>query len=93
MPNHHPKRLYKGKEYIIVKADNGKIYRGTFTKFKGLTMICMKVGWWEHIFMYYDDFYDIEEIKLKAKMARQTMEQRSLDMILKRLVNEHFQWL
>lgn len=27
MPGHHPKRLYKGKEYIIVKVDNGKIYK------------------------------------------------------------------
>jgi hypothetical protein len=39
-----------------------------------------------------DTFYDLEEIRDNGKKARQTMEQRSLDIILKRLVNEHFQW-
>lgn len=37
-------------------------------------------------------FYDIEEIRKKAKMARQSMEQRSLDIVLKKVVNETFQW-
>jgi hypothetical protein len=37
-------------------------------------------------------FYDPEEIKKNAQKARQTMEQRTLNMILKRLVNEHFEW-
>lgn len=92
MPNHHPQRLYKGKEYIIVKADNGKIYRGTYTNTKGI-LIGMKVGWYEHLFMYYDDFYDLEYIRLNAKNARQAMEQRSLDIVLKKIVNENFQWL
>jgi hypothetical protein len=91
MPNHHPKRLYKGKEYIIVKADNGKIYRGTYTKTKGI-LIGMKVGWYQHMFMYNDDFYDIDDIRLKATRARQMMEKRALDTILKRLVNETFEW-
>jgi hypothetical protein len=39
-----------------------------------------------------DIFYDWEEIREKSKRARQQMEQRSLNMILKRLVNEEFQW-
>ena len=46
-------------------------------------------------FFYNNDsftFYDLEEIIEKGKKARQTMEQRSLDIILKRLVNEDFQW-
>jgi hypothetical protein len=38
-----------------------------------------------------DTFYDLEEIRENGKRARQNMEQR-LDIILKRLVNEHFQW-
>jgi hypothetical protein len=42
-------------------------------------------------FKYYD-YNDIEEIREKSKRARQQMEQRSLNMILKRLVNEEFQW-
>jgi hypothetical protein len=37
-------------------------------------------------------FHDWEEIREKSKRARQQMEQRSLNMILKRLVNEEFQW-
>jgi hypothetical protein len=90
MPN-HPQRLYKGKEYIIVKADNGKIYRGTYTKTKGI-LIGMKVGWYEHLFMYYDDFYDLEEIRKKSNNARQCMEQRALNLVLKQLVNENFKW-
>ena len=46
-------------------------------------------------FFYNNDsftFYDLEEIIEKGKKARQTMEQRSLDIILKRLVNEEFKW-
>lgn len=44
--------------------------------------------------MFYDRdiFYDIQEIKDNSKKARQSFEQRSLNLILKRLVNEHFQW-
>lgn len=45
-------------------------------------------------YSYYEEdyYYDPEEIKKNAQKARQTMEQRSLDMILKRVVNEEFQW-
>ena len=39
-----------------------------------------------------DTFYDLEEIRENGKRARQNMEQRALDIILKRLVNENFQW-
>jgi hypothetical protein len=39
-----------------------------------------------------DTFYDLEEIRDNGQRARQNMEQRSLDMILKQLVNEHFEW-
>jgi hypothetical protein len=39
-----------------------------------------------------DTFYDLEEMREKGKQARLAMEQRALDIILKRLVNEHFQW-
>jgi len=37
-------------------------------------------------------FLDIETVKENAKCAIQNMEKRALDMILKRLVNEHFEW-
>jgi len=38
-----------------------------------------------------DTFYDLEEIKENGKKARQTMEKRSLDIILKQVVNENFE--
>ena len=37
-------------------------------------------------------FYDIQEIRNKAKNARQCMELRALNTILKRVVNETFEW-
>jgi hypothetical protein len=36
--------------------------------------------------------HDIEKVKQNAKKAVHNMEKRSLDKILKRLVNEHFEW-
>jgi len=50
----------------------------------------------KHIFNEYDKYYDIEvficEIKRKGERAKYNMEQRALNLILKRLVNEEFQW-
>jgi hypothetical protein len=37
-------------------------------------------------------FYDLEEIRMNGKQARQSMEHRTVNMILKRLVNETFEW-
>jgi len=39
-----------------------------------------------------DIVYDLDKIKQDSKKAKQQMEQRSLNMILKRLVNEEFEW-
>jgi hypothetical protein len=39
-----------------------------------------------------DIFHDIEKVKENSKYAVQNMEKRSLDIILKRIVNEQFQW-
>ena len=39
-----------------------------------------------------DTFYDLEEIRENGKNARYAMEQRALDTILKRIVNENFEW-
>ena len=36
--------------------------------------------------------YDLEEIRENGKQAREAMEQRALNIVLKRLVNEHFEW-
>lgn len=37
-------------------------------------------------------FYDVEEIRDNGKKARQSMEKRSLDLILKKIINENFEW-
>ena len=48
------------------------------------------------IFNERDSYYHVEvficEIKRRAEKARQQMEERALDKILKNLVNEEFQW-
>ena len=44
------------------------------------------------VFTPNDIVYDLEEIRENGKKARQTMEQRALDKILKRIVNENFEW-
>ena len=45
-----------------------------------------------YVFTDADTFCDIEKMRDNKIKAIQRMEQRSLDMVLKRLVNEHFQW-
>jgi hypothetical protein len=37
-------------------------------------------------------FRDIEQVKENKKKAIESMEKRTLDMVLKQLVNEHFEW-
>ena len=39
-----------------------------------------------------DYYYNPEIIRENAKKARQEMEQRSLNIILKKIVNENFEW-
>jgi hypothetical protein len=39
-----------------------------------------------------DNVYDLDKIKQNAKKAKESFEQRSLNIILKKLVNEHFRW-
>jgi hypothetical protein len=86
-----PYRLKKGTQYIIQHNDTGKIYKGTFD-FMTSIMVIMKNGDKKIQFMYDDLFYDIEEIRENGQKARQAMEKRSLDKILKKLVNENFEW-
>lgn len=86
-----PYQLKKGKQYIIKHHDTGKIYRGAFD-FMTSIMVIMKNGDKKIQFMYDDDFYDVEDIREKGLKARLAMEQRALDKILKRIVNENFEW-
>jgi hypothetical protein len=39
-----------------------------------------------------DIVYDLDKIKQNAKKAKESFEKRTLNIILKRLVNEHFEW-
>ena len=87
----NPHRLKKGKQYIIKHHDTGKIYRGTFD-FMTSIMVIMKNGDKKIQFMYDDYFYDVEDIKEKGRKAKQAMEQRALNKILKKIVNENFEW-
>ena len=56
------------------------------------SMVIMKYGDKKIQFMHRDHFYDLEEIKEKSRMAKQAMEKRALDKILKNIVNENFEW-
>ena len=86
-----PHRLKKGKSYIIKHNGTGKIYRGTFD-FMTSIMVIMKNGDKKIQFMHEDHFYDLEEIRSKGRKARQAMEERALNKILKKIVNENFEW-
>lgn len=40
----------------------------------------------------HDHIYDLDKIKNCAKKAKESFEKRTLDKILKTLINEHFEW-
>lgn len=97
--------LKVGTLYIIIyKFDKTRIFTGTFKQFKNQrdTLNAEFVNVTTHYgrglmneltFCHYTDYnyYDVDKIN-NAKYARQQMEKRALDIILKRLVNEHFKW-
>ena len=86
-----PYRLKKGKQYIIIDEETRRKYKGTFMVMTCL-MVVMKDGDKQLQFMHHDIFYDVEDIREKGRKARETMEQRALDNILKKIVNENFEW-
>jgi hypothetical protein len=57
-------------------------------------MVIMKDGDKKIQFMHWDHFYDldVDTIREKSRMAKQAMEKRALDKILKTIVNENFEW-
>jgi len=78
----------------MIKHDvTGKIYRGTFA-FMTSIMVIMKDGDKKIQFMHWDKFYDldVDDIREKSRRAKQAMEQRALNKILKSIVNENFEW-
>ena len=93
--------LETGREYYILSC-NGyecKKYKGTFDVYRYSRMSGDRYAfaWFYNnslscSYTGDDEFYDVEKIRGNAQKAIQSMEQRSLNMILKRLVNEEFQW-
>jgi hypothetical protein len=82
----------KDKKYIgefSHNVDFGTSYYLTFINVKSIT---------ENISACYlafcprDRYYDVEKVRKNAQRAVQTMEERSVNMILKRLVNDEFHW-
>jgi hypothetical protein len=100
----HSSRLVRKKKYIV-HTPNG-IYKGLYLtqpQFSGqfpyivlkfVTKNGNKIP--EAIFDRQDIFYHAEEyetyIKKKANQAREQMELRALDKILKQVVNDDFKW-
>jgi hypothetical protein len=87
-----------GRQYFILKT-NGKKYKETFLQYKYSyvdddieTHAMFKT---KRLYSYYtieDQFYDVEYIMINAYKARHNMELRALKKILKKVVNEDFEW-
>jgi hypothetical protein len=92
--------LKKHRKYKAVLL--GSVYEGTMVKLypnpdvikmRNVTLFGMSNKKSEFSFFSKEfTFYDIEEIRDNAKKAIQSMEQRSLKIILNQLINEDFEW-
>jgi GTPase SAR1 family protein len=96
-------QLIPEKKYMIKRIKNKQIeiLEGTFVSGVTITppvglMINMKNRIYSSSYFGFcydnDIFYDIEEIRENARKARESMEHRSVNLILKRLINEEFEW-
>lgn len=68
--------------------------RGYGPKYENVTMwySLFSINGDKTCFFESDIYYDVAKIKKNAIQARKNMEQRALNKILKRLVNEEFEW-
>ena len=92
--------LKKHRKYKAVLL--GSVYEGTMVKLypnpdvikmRNVTLFGMSNKKSEFSFFSKEfKFYDIEEIRDNAKKAKQSMEQRSLKIILQQLINDNFEW-
>jgi hypothetical protein len=98
------KELVPGKEYHVQTHDTHIYFKGMiFVDYQiviehAVTLDYAKINMnfqrtTRHIFFETDYYYDPEKIRENAQHAKENMERRSLDIILKRLINEEFQWL
>jgi hypothetical protein len=96
------RQLVPGKEYYIKSHDThlyfkGMIFEDYYTSYGDLNYyidINMQFRRKTRYYTFFekDYYYDPEKIRENAQKARQQMEHRSVNMILKKLVNEEFQW-
>jgi len=98
------RHLVPGKEYYIQAYDTHVYFKGMIFNDYQRAIIDMDPGYHKttnmnftrathrHLFFEEDYYYDPEKIRENSQQARKQMEQRALDMILKRVVNEEFQW-
>jgi hypothetical protein len=93
--------LEHGREYYILHCDGYicKKYKGTFDVYRYSRMSGDRYAfaWFYHnslscCYTGDDEFYDVEKIRENSQRAIQSMEHRSVNMILKRIVNEEFEW-
>ena len=92
--------LVPGKEYYIQTYDTHLYFKGMifndYQRAIDIDVININMNFtrsfYRHLFFEEDYYYDPEKIRENSQLAKQSMEQRALDMILKRLVNEHFEW-
>ncbi len=83
---------YFQDKYIFIDVIEMKRELTTFMGRSGY-YVSMKIN---NIMLFSKNIYtfcDIEKVKENGKKAIQSMEKRSLDMVLKRLVNETFEWV
>ena len=91
--------LIPNRKYIL--KNKNEIIEGIFvTTMKDSGYVLMKCmskrslpGIYYYGFCKTDDiYYDWDEIRNNARKARESFEHRALNKILKRLINEEFQW-
>jgi hypothetical protein len=93
-------KLQYGKEYYIKTYDTEIQFKFVFDEYqtsyndeleRDVNMIFRR-GINRYVFYEDDYYYDPEQIKRNAQIARNQMEERSMNMVLKKLVNEEFKW-
>ena len=89
--------LEGGRQYFVLRP-NGKKYIGTFYAYeyslydKMETLAEFETKRLSYFFTIEDEFYDVEYSMINAYKARHNMELRALKKILKKVVNEDFEW-
>ena len=93
-------QLVPGKEYYIQTYDSHIYFKGMifndYQRAIDTDVININMNFtratYRHLFFEEDYYYDPEIIRENAQQAREKMEERALNMILKRIVNENFKW-